>query len=256
VVSPSSELQAWLTVDYNTQPNEATYQLLVNPHNPLPVEISQDIIDSRFVHKSLDKLYSLEFDTVSAVPSNSGTGTATPVVNEKEDGEGEGEAEGEGELPDNDERSVAGTRDEQPSDGIATMEDLVRMAKEMLPDTGCQSAYEAGKWTSAAGATFNERDGFKRSFTGRVPDGMKGHAEPAYTCYTPLFKLTLGESSYRHQSIDHQLTFADYLLVLPAPNVQITQVLRPGTAEELGDGLPRKGICASDHIAVGCEISW
>lgn len=49
---------------------------------------------------------------------------------------------------------------------------------------------------------------------------------------------------------------ADYLLFLPAPGVQVTKLLKPGTAEELGEGLPRKGISASDHCAVGCEITW
>jgi RNA exonuclease NGL2 len=47
----------------------------------------------------------------------------------------------------------------------------------------------------------------------------------------------------------------DYLLIVPSEaKVGISGLLRPARREELGEGLPRLGISASDHLAVGCEI--
>jgi RNA exonuclease NGL2 len=208
----SGQRSRWLTADFNTQPDEATYQLLTNPHSSLPSLIAKDVVNSRFVHKSLDAHYALNPDSTleSAAPSNSGTGTATPVAEaeEKEDAEGEGE----GELPDTDERSVAGTRSPIPADGIPELDTLVELATKLLPDQGLQSAYTAEKWAQGGEATFARRDGFARSFEGSaVPSGLTGQNEPAYTCYTPLFKLTLGGSS--------TLTRCESMLTsrLPAP---------------------------------------
>lgn len=50
---------------------------------------------------------------------------------------------------------------------------------------------------------------------------------------------------------------ADYIFALPGKTrLEFTQLLVPPKKEELGEGLPRKGISASDHIAVACEVVW
>ena len=188
--------------DFNTQPDEATYQLLTNPHSALPGEIAKDVLNSRFVHKSLDAHYEPKPDVASesAATSNAGTGTATPVVEDDDKEDEKEDAEGEGELPDTDERSVAGTRSPTPADGIPELEALVEMAKQLLPAQGLQSAYTAEKCAQDKEGTYARRNGFARSFEGSdIPDGLTGQDEPAYTCYTPLFKLTLGEL---HQGVE------------------------------------------------------
>jgi RNA exonuclease NGL2 len=38
--------------------------------------------------------------------------------------------------------------------------------------------------------------------------------------------------------------------------VEVVEHLRPAEISALGEGLPRKGICASDHLAMGCGIIW
>lgn len=110
----------------------------------------------------------------SEPPSQSGSGTATPVAKEKDDEE---------ELPDTDERSIAGTRPTTEADGIRTLDDLIAMAAEVLPEPA-RSAYGVTEWGTE---TYGARGGFKDGATGA------GANEPAYTCFTPLFKLTLGE---------------------------------------------------------------
>lgn len=42
----------------------------------------------------------------------------------------------------------------------------------------------------------------------------------------------------------------------PRVAMEVTHLLRPARAAELGEGLPRKRICASDHLAMGCEVVW
>lgn len=41
-----------------------------------------------------------------------------------------------------------------------------------------------------------------------------------------------------------------------APALEFTRVLAPPATEQLGDGLPRKGVSASDHLPFGAEIAW
>lgn len=52
----------------------------------------------------------------------------------------------------------------------------------------------------------------------------------------------------------------DYLFILPpldsGSKTTVTHLLRPARSEELREGLPRKGIGASDHLAMGCEVAW
>lgn len=110
----------------------------------------------------------------SEPPSLSGSGTASPVPKEKDD---------EDELPDTDERSIAGTRPATDADGIRTLDELLAMAAEVLPEPA-RSAYGTTEWGPG---TYGARGGFKDGATGA------GSNEPAYTCFTPLFKLTLGE---------------------------------------------------------------
>lgn len=118
----------------------------------------------------------------SEPPSEQASGSATPVpaAAEKDDDDDD---EGEGELPDKDERSIANTRRVAAGDGILELDVLVALAREVLPEPA-RSAYDSFQYGPE---TYGSRGGFKDGITGA------GAGEPAYTCFTPLFKLTLGE---------------------------------------------------------------
>lgn len=111
----------------------------------------------------------------SEPPSEAASGTATPEAKDKDD---------EDELPDKDERSIANTRDPVPADGILTLDQLLELGRELLTEPA-RSAYDSSKYGDE---TYGSRGGFQKGVTGA------GAGEPAYTCYTPLFKLTLGTS--------------------------------------------------------------
>lgn len=134
------------------------------------------------VHNSVDAVN----DTIPSDPSSSGgTGSNTPAVDKDDEGEGEGE------LPDHDERSIAKTRPPTQSDGIIELEELVRMMREEIPGGAISALGSSSPQSLETGdrtETFGDRGGL---------DGIGGigRDEPAYTCYTPLFKLTLGEST-------------------------------------------------------------
>lgn len=126
---------------------------------------------------------------LSAATSTGGTGANTPNASEKDDeGDGEGEGEGEGELPDSNEKSTAKTRAPEPSDGILSVEELQSMMQGLIGPSGLRSAYDVSGWNTEADQTFQSRGGW--------PEGSealeKGKNEPAYTCFTKLFQLTLG----------------------------------------------------------------
>ena len=172
--------------DFNTQPSEATYQLLTSPQSTLSPDIIRQLSASRLVHTSVDKIgldHTSAPESNSVSTSNAGTGANTPVDEDEED-----EDDGKEELPDNDERSVAGTRLPLASDGLLKVDDLIAIAQSVLNGKGCMSAYDNSTWSSNQAETYGGRGGSTMSGV------MAGLSEPAYTCYTPLFKLTLGES--------------------------------------------------------------
>jgi len=115
--------------------------------------------------------------------------------NDKDD-EGDDEKDDEGELPDHDERSIAKTRSPRNGDGILEVEELVKMMQETLP-TGARSALSSipsAEHAPADGTAGSLQSGTETFGTRGGLEGMTGVGkdEPAYTCYTPLFKLTLG----------------------------------------------------------------
>jgi RNA exonuclease NGL2 len=179
-----------------------------------------------------------------------------PDGEEPSSGEAENEKDDEGELPDHDERSIAKTRPPREGDGVLEVEELVKMMRDILP-TGAVSTLSST--TSADHAPADTAAGHSQSGTetfgtrgGLEAMTGSGQDEPAYTCYTPLFKLTLGTWSERSRADDQ-----DYIFLLPAisgDEVNVVEYLRRPRTDELGEGLPRKGICASDHLAMGCGL--
>lgn len=164
-------------------------------------------------------------DTQTEITGATGTNTPAEKEDDHQDEDGEGDGEGEGGEPDSNEKSIANTRPPQPADGIPKVDELVNMFKAALPGgRGLTSAYGsalpsldlasglnpslASSSAVAAGAEPGNVDGGSRPSEVRVQtfgsrggleplDGSgEGGDEPGYTCYTPLFKLTLGESDF------------------------------------------------------------
>lgn len=164
--------------------------MLVSPETPLDPKAAEEVKLSRRVHTSVDTVN-------QSLPQSSegGTGSNTPATEGKDDeGGDEGEGEGEDELPDHDERSIANTRSPKEGDGILELDDLVEMMNEVLPG-GATSTLGCIKHEEGA-ECFGSRGGL---------EGMhgRGRDEPAYTCYTPLFKLTLGKPRFMGRSADN-----------------------------------------------------
>ena len=51
---------------------------------------------------------------------------------------------------------------------------------------------------------------------------------------------------------------SDYIFVMlpPERTLKVLGILQPPLEDELGTGLPRKGVCGSDHISVRAHIAW
>ncbi|KAI0361188.1 Endonuclease/exonuclease/phosphatase [Trametes cingulata] len=146
------------------------------------------------------------------------------------------EEEDEGaEAGENDpDRVIVNARAAQPSDGLLTDTELEQLFRRSGRVT---SAYDAGQrlvpGISESGLTFGSRVS--------VPQERRGAFEPIYTSYTHYWKAVL-----------------DYIFVLDAPEreVSIMRLAKPHSKEAFGAGLPRKGVCGSDHISLAAELHW
>jgi len=52
--------------------------------------------------------------------------------------------------------------------------------------------------------------------------------------------------------------FADYIWVVDPPDRRavVTCLLQPHITDNLEPGLPRKGVCGSDHVSLAAEVRW
>jgi RNA exonuclease NGL2 len=189
-------------VDLNTQPSEATYQLLSSPFTPLHPKVVEEVNASRLIHISVEAI-----------------GQSIPGGGEDESdaaGQTEPEKDDEGELPDHDERSIAKTRPPREGDGMLEVEELVKLMQEILPSGATSTlASSSADQVPAGGSAGNTPSGTDTFGTRGGLEGMSGVGkdEPAYTCYTPLFKLTLGTSCRATRSAaDVKITYSCYRL--------------------------------------------
>lgn len=180
---------------------------MTKPQAHLPKELETQITTSRVVHDSVDKFYrrkeGLPIPDPAPIDSQAGTGSNTPAQNGGEavqpesvvEEEGEAEGGGQGSVstsaPNDAQPQIKNTRPAEAADGIATYDELVDTIRTLLPN-GLESSYLSYD-SPPDQMDFGKRDGFKATFS-TIPDGLAGHDEPAYTCYTSLFQLTLGKS--------------------------------------------------------------
>ncbi|KAI0830708.1 Endonuclease/exonuclease/phosphatase [Trametes gibbosa] len=156
------------------------------------------------------------------------TVTATAATPAEEEDEG---AEARETDPD---RIIVNARLAQPSDGLLNATELEQLFKRSGRVT---STYDAGQrlisGISDSALTFGCRVS--------VPEGRRGGFEPVYTSYTHYWQAVL-----------------DYIFVFDAPgrDVSVLRLAKPHRKEAFGEGLPRKGVCGSDHISLAAELHW
>jgi RNA exonuclease NGL2 len=155
---------------------------LTSPSSPLHPKTIEEVEASRLIHVSVE--------AVAQALDPQG-------VDGNEGGNGNEEKDDEEELPDHDERSIAKTRPPRNGDGMLEVEELVKLMQETLPE-GATSALSqmVGEGESSSGKSPSAPEPGTETFGTRGGlDGMTGFGrnEPSYTCYTPLFKLTLGK---------------------------------------------------------------
>ncbi|KAJ1020174.1 hypothetical protein NDA16_004454 [Ustilago loliicola] len=195
---------------------------------------------------------------------------------EAEEGEEEGEGEGEGEGEAADDRMLKNCRAATAQDALLSMDELLQLHDVARPrpgsvpaqgdSTSTQDAAHSAHLGSAYALHYghvqnpSEEGNFFGSpargrerwddpdWTPETPNCHTGDStEPMWTIFSSLFSLTL-----------------DYIFMLPkashlgeANSVEyptVTRLLRTHRTETLQPGVPRRGVCASDHIAIGAEI--
>ncbi|CAO1621441.1 unnamed protein product [Parajaminaea phylloscopi] len=286
---PGAVWAGWPTIlagDFNDQPHSASYGLLTG--RDLDAHGREEIAKSRVVHQSVDDHANRqESDQANAVGGGSqpteeaDMGTSTPSgeeeVNDEEDGDDEDEdedGEGEGDEEEGaDDQMLKNCREARESDGLLTDEELVKLCDMYDPlgkGKGAEASPGQASLVSAYGAKYarlqdpvEDDNLFSSPSRGRErwddPDWTEGDPnvhrhlagttagnEPMWTLYSSLFGLTL-----------------DFIFLLPIASQsqegmitypEVTRLLRTHRTKDVEAGLPRKGICVSDHVAIGAEL--
>jgi RNA exonuclease NGL2 len=179
---------------------------------------------SRVVHVSIDP----------SVPQS--------VVKEADEGGGNEEAD-----PD---RVIRNSRVAKPSDGLLSDTELCDLVRHRL-----RSAYDEGQKARRASlehksevVTYGDRKS--------LPMEKPGAHEPMWTSYTHYWKTTLGNPLESHY-IALQLTIMpDYIFILDPPEsrTDVMGYLQPHRTEDVAPGLPKTGICGSDHFSLCTQL--
>ncbi|KAF7800026.1 hypothetical protein EIP86_011269 [Pleurotus ostreatoroseus] len=221
--------------DFNFQPNDAAYSLLVGD-TLLPDQL-ENLKISRVVHTTLDPTIQL------ATPA------AAAAEDQEEDESGGGQSD-----PD---KIITNARKARSEDGLLSDEELADLFRRSWRVV---SAYDTGLRAMQADS---ERKVHELTFGSRVATAPDRHGanEPVWTSYTHYWKTVLGNSAFAtayRPPWNSRPTFADYIFVLdtPAAPVSVLSLASPHTADKFGEGLPRKGVCGSDHMSLGAELSW
>ncbi|KIM85320.1 hypothetical protein PILCRDRAFT_66690 [Piloderma croceum F 1598] len=144
----------------------------------------------------------------------------------------EEEAGNDGEIdPD---KIITNARPATPSDGLLTTAELAD-----LYANPARSAYDEGlskhRQTTKDLVVYCDRV--------NLEPFRRGANEPEWTSYTHYWKTVLGK-------------IHDYIFILDPPNVHsiVTGFSQPPRTEDLDPGIPRKGVCGSDHVSLCAEI--
>ncbi|KAH8988960.1 Endonuclease/exonuclease/phosphatase [Lactarius akahatsu] len=131
-------------------------------------------------------------------------------------------------------RVITNAREALPADGLLSSPELVEL---FAVPTRPRSLYDEGQrlleMTSGPILRCGERLG--------LPAHRRGAYEPEWTSYTHYWKSVL-----------------DYIWVIDPSDQRavVTRLLQPHITDNLEPGLPRKGVCGSDHVSLATEVRW
>ncbi|GAA5907960.1 uncharacterized protein JCM6883_004072 [Sporobolomyces salmoneus] len=245
--SPNGAWKDWpvfLAGDFNTQPCELTYRLLLGSR--IDKQQVDEFNHSACVHYSVDKFYDPSFEP--------------PTPDEPEAKEGEEAVNQAEEDPD---KVIKNARPARPEDGLADIDKIKKLYGYKEGGSGIRSAYgenyglvkgQEENWYCARRPEVQNGNDPKPKLTEEeVKERVgsvtweervaRGDFEPIYTNFTPLWRCTL-----------------DFIFLLPAlpstshPSIRFTSLLKMHDESAMGAGLPRKGIEPSDHVAIATEV--
>lgn len=274
---PGAEWLGWpaiLAGDFNDQPHSASYRLLTGMG--LDAHGEDDIRQSRVVHQSVDDREKRRREGVEAagkVPESTTAEGPAFQSQSTDDAEDEEAAEGEEEDEEGgaDDQMLKNCRAATDADGLLTLDEIARLfdlsqPPLAAPQNGSSVSQVPTPVRSAYASAYrlltspSEEDNlFSSPARGRERwddsewkegdlnvhrhlDGTAAGNEPMWTLYSSLFSLTL-----------------DFIFLLPNEEghklyPQVTKLLRTHRTDVVQDGLPRKGVCVSDHVAIGAEL--
>lgn len=192
------------------------------------------------------------------------------------------EAEEGGEA---DDRMLKNCRAATPQDALLSMDELLQLhnvrrprpASQPVPDELSRSNAESDEEPVASSAHLasvyglyyghvrnpsEEGNFFGSPARGRerwddadwTPETLNCHTgdstEPMWTIFSSLFSLTL-DYIFLLPKVRQRADVQDQILERYPP---VSRLLRTHRTKTLQPGVPRKGVCASDHIAIGAEI--
>jgi RNA exonuclease NGL2 len=210
---------------------------------------------SRVIHASIDP--SVPVTTRKAIgdtsqgdakESNDGTaGESTDQVKGAAAAAEDEEEEG-GTDPD---RAITNAREARPEDGLFTTADLRELYQKA--SAPARSTYDEAQKLAKAVATCGQRL--------ELSNDRLGYDEPEWTSYTHYWKTVLGQSVSMIDRYNYFMSaVTDYIFVLDPvtgdAKAQVLGYLKPPSTEQLGLGIPMKGITSSDHVSLTVELAW
>ncbi|KAG8759530.1 hypothetical protein FRC12_009727 [Ceratobasidium sp. 428] len=212
--------------DFNFQPDEAAYALLRG--TSLTPEQYGQLDSSRVIHVSLDPTVPRTPRTgTDADDDDEAAGAGAAVRTDLKKGDGEKESV----VP----TKIKDSRPAEAKDGLLSNEEMVKLF-EAGGET--RSAYDEilGRCAESKGEADNVL-----AVRDPAMQGRKGGYEPMWSCFTHYWRSTL-----------------DYIFIVDPSEgsaLEIVDVLKSPRTEALGNGLPRLGVSASDHVPLAAIVA-
>lgn len=263
---PWSNWPTILAGDFNDQPHSASYRLMTGMG--LDDHGREEFHQSRVVHQSVDERKKQREATSAQSQQPQQPAMATEQISNADDAEDEIDEEADDEEEGGaDDQMLKNCRSAVDSDGLLTLSELDQLFNLSSSDSGTDTTTPAPLRSAYASAYHlladpSESDNlFSTPARGRerwddptwkqgdpnvhrTLQGTSAGNEPMWTLYSSLFSLTL-----------------DFIFLVPTSAAsgdgqypKVTKLLRTHRTDTIKDGLPRKGICASDHVAIGAEL--
>jgi RNA exonuclease NGL2 len=183
-------------VDFNSQPTEALYSLLVG--DPLTPDQVLELELSRVIHSSIDSSVKVSMGVSNSTDGDDddeedyheegATQDASPVTpTQSEDQQAQTGHEGQSETTGDPDRVLTNHRPAIPSDGLLSTPELVKLFRNYK----LRSAYGDSYGKILLPGEGGENTFGSREESGAVEVVRKGRDEPKWTCFTKYWKLTL-----------------------------------------------------------------